>query len=152
VEDVAGRLERVRHARRLAEVEQRGERQPHVAPFVGDGSAAEPAGHLAGQNPLGPNEAGVVEPQMLDARAGPAVELVKYGRPWHRGAVQLAADGAVTELGIQRIGGHPVPHRAAVAGGMMFRDRAGVASRLIEGTEIRGSGELRELYRSPQRV
>ncbi len=47
VEDVTARAKSIGHARRRAEIEERGKGEPHIPPFVGDGCAAHRAADFA---------------------------------------------------------------------------------------------------------
>src|SRR6056297_946765 len=117
VENVAGGAEGSRYPPRAAEVEQGGEGEPHAAALVGDGSAAAPAGDLAGQCALGPARPAGVEPQAVEAGRQADVPLVEYRRPLHGGTVQHLAVAAMADLCVHRIGAHLVAYGSAVAAG-----------------------------------
>jgi hypothetical protein len=61
---------------------------------------------------------------MFNASDEPNIALVENRSPLHGRAVQHLADGAVTDLGIDRVGADFVLHRFAVAASAVLRDEA----------------------------
>lgn len=114
IEDVARGPERFGHRRRVAEIEQGGECQPHLAAVVRNRGAATPASHLAWKGSFRRPLLTVVEAKLFSSRDEPNVAFVKDGGPLHRRAVKPLAVATVAYLRVERICIDLVSNRTAV--------------------------------------
>src|ERR1041385_2330248 len=83
IEDVAGRPERFGDLALRAELEQRRDREPHTAAFIGDRRAAKRAAHLARRHAPRPVEDAAIKAEMLDPADDSDMALLEDRGPLH---------------------------------------------------------------------
>jgi hypothetical protein len=113
IKDVAARLVGVGNVCWIPEVEQRPEREKHIAALVSDRRAAVAAADLARQNMCRLIELAIVTNQPIETAHEAHIQLMKNDRPLKRRTVKSLALLTMAELGVDRIGSHLERHGSA---------------------------------------